>query len=813
MEDRLGCALDATIHDFGQNSGGYVAFTVTGGRGARVTVEHAEILDKNRDIDNANYRSAEARCEYIRKGGAPESYRPLFSCFGFRYARVTITGRAKISAIALVPITSVHQVTASFTSANPLVDRLFQNTIWSQRANFIDVPTDCPQRDERLGWTSVAQGFAPTACYLADAKGFLEKYVRDMIADQRENGAIAHVSPDPTRGHEAIMPNFYGSTGWGDAICVVPLVLYDHCGDASIVSEALPAMERWNDFVWSISDGPIVMPPRALAAPGFSFGDWLQPKGDSGKPLPAIGDDAAAKIYLYISSALTARAARLVGNAVLASRMEARAAQVKAALQREFISASGRLVYDDQTSYALAILHDLIPAELLARSSRYFKATFAGAEGRIGTGFIGTPALLPTLVKIGEAELAAAVFLQEAVPGWLYQVKTGATTIWERGDAIMANGLPFDPSMNSYNHYAYSAVCQRLLEAVAGFRPDRADPGFRHIIFEPVIVPSLSPVAAHHDAARGRIEAARTLAGNQGTYDGKVPKGAKGTLVLSKAYSNTTLDGAALGERQCGAGGGRAPRDVCDELTGKDQTRGRLPRAKRQEAMRIPTSRQALLRASAAARLGPPRDQPVQRQGARSDGDDGEGNGGPIEVEIRPGIRHHQLDHRRHRQKPQGGQPGAKAKDQQHGQAHLGAGGQEGDLIGHRDRIFTAKDMQLERLLKQVGCGWRKLKHPVPTGHPRAPERQGQRDAQDRLRDGQGSAGKQGQRATEPGGKTRAGFSLQYVHWKTPDGTGAAVCHAVRPPDRNSADRALAKSKRGVARKPAVAASDRVPPA
>lgn len=533
-----------TIHDFGQNSGGYVAFTVEGERGAKVTVEHSEVLDKTGAFYNQNLRSAECRLEYILKGEGEESYRPTFTFQGFRYARVSIEGKAEITSIVSVPITSAIHPAGTFTSASPLVNRLVQNTIWSQRANFIEVPTDCPQRDERLGWTGDAQVFAPTACYFNDSHRFLVKWLRDVMADQRPDGGISHVSPDPFKKQNTMA--FYGSTGWGDAICIVPWVLYTHYGDRDILGETFDAMVRWNDFVWSISNGPIVRPPPGWEGRGFTFGDWLQPQNDFLKAVPTMGDDAAATIYLYISSHLIAQIAEILGDQAQARRLSERADQVKKAFQREFITGSGRIANDDQSSYALAFMHDLIPTEHIKAAKDYFKATIARAHGRIGTGFIGTPALLPALVKIGEPELAASVFLQEEVPGWLYQVKRGATTIWERWDAIQADGSIFDPTMNSYNHYAYGAVCQWLFESVAGFRPDPLLPGFKHVIFEPTIVPALSPVAATHDSAAGRIEAGWQVDGDRVTYKITVPQGASGTLVLSPRYKDVAVDGAPL---------------------------------------------------------------------------------------------------------------------------------------------------------------------------------------------------------------------------------------------------------------------------
>ena len=533
------------VYDFAQNIGGYVAFTVRGEAGARVTVEHAEVLNEHGEFYNVNFRTAAARIEYTLNGQGEEHYRPHFTFQGFRYARVTVEGKAGLTHIAAVPISSVTEVKASFSSGNKLVDRLFLNTVWSQRGNFIEVPTDCPQRDERLGWTGDAQVFAGTAMYLADAQNFLRKWIRDVMADQREDGAVPHVSPDPTRMQPKDYPGFYGSTGWGDAIAVIPWQLYLHYGDTAILRETLPAMVKWVDFVWSISNGPVVKPPRAWGARGFSFGDWLQPGGPSAKPLPTIGDDAAATLYLHITSTMVAKVARVVGDDATAERMAGIAAAVKEAFANEFITPAGRVAGDDQTSYALAFLHGLIPADKQEAAKAYFKNAIARTDGRIGTGFIGTPALLPALVQLGETDLAGDVFLQEEVPGWLYQVKMGATTIWERWDAIQADGTIYNPQMNSYNHYAYGAVCQWLLEGVAGFRPDEGDAGFATIIYEPTIIGALSPVKASHESPKGLIRAEWTAERDKVRYEVEVPAGSRGVLRLKPDYRDITVDGVA----------------------------------------------------------------------------------------------------------------------------------------------------------------------------------------------------------------------------------------------------------------------------
>ncbi len=532
-----------TIYDFAQNAAGYVRFAVQGEAGAKIRIEHSEILGPDQSFDNRNYRSARAELTYILAGGEMETYQPSFTFQGFRYARVTIEGNAEIKHIEMIPISSVPDLMAGFECDNPLVNRLVLNTIWSQRANFIEVPTDCPQRDERLGWTGDAQVFAPTACYLADSQHILRKYLRDVIADQRPSGAIAHFSPDPTRLHPENYEGFFGSTGWGDVITVLPWTLYTHYGDRDILSECYDAMTRWMEFVWNISDGPIVRPPVAWGDNGFTFGDWLQPTGDTRKSKPAIGDDCAATLYHYISSDLMMRIAGILGKDADATFYKARADQIRSAFEGEFITPSGRLAYSDQTSYALAFLHDLIPDRHLEAAKRYFRDSIAVSQGRIGTGFIGTPALLPALVKIGAVDLAAKVFLQTDTPGWMYQVNQGATTIWERWDAIGPDGTIYDPDMNSYNHYAYGAVCQWLFESVAGFRPDPEDPGFGHIIFQPCIIAELGEVNAHHDSTAGRITAGWSLRGDLVTYTINVPDGARGTFVPEDTFTDIKIDG------------------------------------------------------------------------------------------------------------------------------------------------------------------------------------------------------------------------------------------------------------------------------
>ena len=535
------------VYDFGQNVGGYARITVQGKAGDKIEVHYSEVLGPNRFFDNRNYRSARAQLHYTLKGGAPETYAPLFTFQGFRYARLTVTGAATVISVVSVPISSVPVQAGGFTCGVPEVNRLVLNTIWSQRGNFIEVPTDCPQRDERLGWTGDAQVFAGTACWLADVESFLHKYLRDVMADQRPNGAVPHFSPDPTRLHPAAFPgDWAGSTGWGDAITVIPTALYLHYGDLDILRETYPAMRKWVDHIWSISNGPIVQPPSGWGGVGFTFGDWLQPIGDNRKPRPTIGEDCAATLYHFISTDLAAKTADLIGKSEDARALHDRAEVIRAAFVREYFSASGRLAHNDQTSYGLAFLYGLVPPQHFDAAKAYFRDVIEHAEGKIGTGFIGTPALLPSLCKLGMLDLAERIFLNRELPGWLYQVERGAATIWERWDAMAPDGTIYDPDMNSYNHYAYGAVCQWLFEQVAGVQPDIARPGFDRVMIAPQILPKLNPVAAWHDCRHGRIEAGWTMTGDHVTYTVTLPKGCEGAVMPDPTHQDVTLNGAAV---------------------------------------------------------------------------------------------------------------------------------------------------------------------------------------------------------------------------------------------------------------------------
>ena len=541
-------ANNISYFDFGQNIAGFVRLTVSGERGATIIVDHAEIVDADGELGQASLRSAKAQLSYVLKGEGDETYQPTFTFMGFRHVRVTIRGKAQLKSISARPISSALPVTGTFKCGHALVNRLHENASWSLNGNFIDIPTDCPQRDERLGWCGDAQIFAPTANYLRDCSLFLRKWLRDMVADQREDGAISHTVPNPTRFHEEVLPNFYGSAGWGDAICTVPWTLWTFYGDKTVLAETMPAMQRWVHYLRRYAQDGIVQPALDFKERSFTFGDWLQPTTFAGwvppnaKPNPNTGDDYMATVFLYVSARITAKSAAVLGNTSVQHEFDRIADDVRTAFQREFITGSGRLAFDSQGALVLALYHDLLPESAVPKAIERLRRAIARTAGHIGTGVMTTPLLLPTLSKVGLHREAIQMLLTETNPSWLYQVKRGATTIWERWDGIDLEGTS-STVMNSYNHYAYGAVAFWFYHHLAGIQPDQAKPGFERLVLAPEFHQELSPLVATFKSRYGEIESRWEINGTEVNYETTVPPGLEAFLKLPAEAGGIQING------------------------------------------------------------------------------------------------------------------------------------------------------------------------------------------------------------------------------------------------------------------------------
>jgi alpha-L-rhamnosidase len=478
---RTATATTGGVLDFGQNLVGWLRITLRGvPAGTEVVLRHAEVLDAEGRLFTAPLRTAAATDTYITAGGDVEVYEPRFTFHGFRYAEVGGVDLDQLDVVAVV-VHSELEAIGSFSCSDPLLDRLHENVVWGQRGNFVSLPTDCPQRDERLGWTGDAQVFSPTASFLYDCETFWEHWLADLAADQLPDGSVTHVVPAvPLLGGVAA-----GAAGWGDAAVVVPWTTYVAYGDDKVLRDALPSMRAWVDFVFSRLDA------EHRWVQDFQFGDWLDPDAPTDQPWRAKARyDLVATAYAAWSASLLARVATVVGEAAVAATAAERAASVREAWWDHF----GAMAATTQTGAALAIAFELAPdagaridlGEALVQRVR-------DADDHLSTGFLGTPALLPALTQTGHLDVAYRVLLQRTSPSWLSQVLAGATTIWERWDARRADGsVPLDSleigsgtSMVSFNHYAYGAVADWLHTTVAGLRPDPDEPGYHHFFVEP----------------------------------------------------------------------------------------------------------------------------------------------------------------------------------------------------------------------------------------------------------------------------------------------------------------------------------------
>jgi alpha-L-rhamnosidase len=511
-----------TIVDFGQNLVGVVRLRVQGPAGTTITLRHAEVLEGG-ELCTRILRAAQATDRYTLAGtGGVEEWHPRFTFHGFRYASVEgwPGGEPSIDALeALVGHTDATR-TGWFECSDERVNRLHENGVWSWRGNSVSLPTDCPQRDERLGWTGDLQVFAPTASFLFDVAGFLDGWLADLAADQRADGRVPAVVPDVLRNMNAF------AAGWGDAATVVPTVLHEWYGDAGVLSRQLDSMAGWVDSIERRAG------PSRLWAGEFQFGDWVDPTVDPRTPGSARTDPSfVATAYFVRSADLVAAACRVVGDEERAARYEAIAAEVRDALRHEWVAPSGRVVADTQAGCALALCFDLVEerhrpvvgARLreLVRSERY----------RIATGFLGTPVLNPALTAAGYVDAAYRLLLQTQAPSWLYPVTQGATTIWERWDALRPDGtLNPGEDMLSFNHYALGAVGAWLHSTVGGL--SATAPGFRSFRVAPLPGEGVSSASVRFDSRYGRIGVRWALSGRGVDLSVDVPPNTDAEVVL-----------------------------------------------------------------------------------------------------------------------------------------------------------------------------------------------------------------------------------------------------------------------------------------
>ncbi|GAA5037126.1 alpha-L-rhamnosidase [Thermocatellispora tengchongensis] len=514
-----------TILDFGQNIAGRLRIRVQGPAGHTVTLRHAEVLEDGA-LALRPLRQAAALDRYTLRGdGEPEEWEPRFTTHGFRYAQIDgWPGELDPADVRAVVCHTDMRRTGEFTCSDPLLTKLHDNVVWSMRGNFVDLPTDCPQRDERLGWTGDIQVFAPAAAFLYDCAGPLASWLADLAAEQAEHGTVPHYVP--------WVPLVFGvspTAAWGDAAVLVPWTLYQRFGDLGLLRAQYPSMKAWVDQVASIAG------EDHLWDEGFQFGDWLDPAAPPDEPGKARTDHVlVATAYHAWSARVLAETAALLGHDADAERYAALAGEVRAAFRREFVTPSGRLACDTQTAYALALTLDLLetPAQR-ERAGRRLVELVAADDHRIATGFVGTPLICDALASVGAYETAYKLLTQRNLPSWLYPVTMGATTIWERWDSMLPDGSINPGEMTSFNHYALGAVADFLHRTVAGLAP--AARGYRRLRIAPRPGGDLTHASARLDTPYGPASVSWARDGDTLTVTATVPPGATAEVDLPGA--------------------------------------------------------------------------------------------------------------------------------------------------------------------------------------------------------------------------------------------------------------------------------------
>ncbi len=508
------------IVDFGQNLSGWVRLTVTGEAGTTLTVRHAEILKPDGELERETNRTAEATDRYTLRGGGPETWEPRFTFHGFRYAEIEgWPGELSPADVTAVVVHTDLTRTGWFETSNPLLNQLHSNTTWSMRDNWVGVPTDCPQRDERLGWTGDLNAFTPTAMFLYDVKDHLASWLRDLAAEQAASGNVPWVVPD-------VLSHPSPPTAlWSDIAVSLPWNLYQEYGDVELLRTAYPSMRAFITQVEALLD------EHGLWSLGFQFGDWLDPDAP---PDNAAGGKTDAHLvgsaYLCRTTRELAETAALLGETDDAVRFSALADRVRSAFRREYVTEVGRVVNETATAYALAIQFGVLDEDQRRTAGGRLAEIVTKAGYTISTGFAGTPLVTDALSTTGHLGVAYRLLLQEKCPSFLYPVTQGATTIWERWDAVLPDGSVNATGMTSLNHYALGAVADWMHRVIGGLQ--RVEPGWRRIRVAPQPGGDLTSARTTHDTPLGRAVVAWQLQAGGMSIDVTIPDGATAEVVL-----------------------------------------------------------------------------------------------------------------------------------------------------------------------------------------------------------------------------------------------------------------------------------------
>ncbi|MGI4787361.1 MAG: family 78 glycoside hydrolase catalytic domain [Janthinobacterium lividum] len=502
------------LFDIGQNMVGWARLKVEGPAGTIVSLRFGEVLERDGSLYVDNLRGAKATDTYILSGSGAETYEPHFTFHGFRYVEVTgYPGEPSLDSITGCVLHSEMPRTGTFECSEPMVNQLVSNIDWGQRGNFLSIPTDCPQRDERLGWMGDAQIFVRTAAGSRDVAAFFEKWMFDVVEGQSGEGAFSDVSP-------RLVDFADGAPAWADAGVIVPWTIYQMYGDTRLLETHYAAMARWVDFLDANNPDHLWLNRRCN-----DFGDWLSIDADTDK-------NVLATAYFAYDTSLLAKMAEVLGHAEDAARFTKIFDDIKAAFNTAYVTEDGRVTSDTQTAYVLALYFKLLPEALRPQAAQHLVSNIEAKNWHLSTGFVGVGYLCPALTEAGYADVAYKLLLNTTFPSWGYSIQQGATTIWERWDGWTEEKGFQDVGMNSFNHYSLGSVGEWLQRYVAGIDTDPDQPGFAHLLLQPRPNHRLTSVNASFESIRGRIESAWKLDGGTFHWSVSVPANTTATATL-----------------------------------------------------------------------------------------------------------------------------------------------------------------------------------------------------------------------------------------------------------------------------------------
>ncbi|WP_415907422.1 family 78 glycoside hydrolase catalytic domain [Oleiharenicola sp. Vm1] len=535
------------LYDLGQNLTGWIRLRVEAPAGTRIQLRHGERLNPDGTLYTANLRRAKATDVYICRGGGIEVFEPHFTFHGFQYVELSgLPGVPRADAVTGCVIHSATPPAGHFECSHAGVNRLWLNGVWSQRDNFLSVPTDCPQRDERLGWMGDAQVFFRTATCNMDVAAFFTKWMIDVEDAQTPDGVFPDIAP---RLREDInwvgLGNLGGAAGWADAGIIIPYTFWRVYGDLRLVERHWGAMVRWLD--WIERHNPNGLRVNQLAN---NYGDWLCIPSDTSFGTHSPMKNLLATAYWADDAAKMARLARALGRAAEAARFQAMFEKVRAAFQSEWVRPDGRISVETQTAYLLGLAFDLLPSHLRAAATEHLVANIRNLDWHLSTGFVGIGHLNPQLTLAGRADVAYRLLLQESYPSWLFPVLQGATTIWERWDSWTIAGGFHKDGMNSFNHYSLGSVGEWLFRHVLGIELDPETPAYQRFVLQPFIGAGLDHARGHYRSIHGEIRSAWQRRGAGFEWQVTIPANTTARVHIPAAPGATVgTDGLTVVER------------------------------------------------------------------------------------------------------------------------------------------------------------------------------------------------------------------------------------------------------------------------